>query len=406
VTAAAVLDALGPDARLRTTVETLARQDGLGRVLGDVYLVGRGDPSLSGRFAGGQPRAAFESLAQALLAGGVRRIEGRVVGHEGAFAGPRRGTDWGWEDLTWSYGAEVSALSFEDNTVELKLAPGERPGDPAVLEASPRSAYYEVASAVLTGPAGSAKDLTLVRDAGGNHIRLSGVLPSGESWEGRVALEDPARYAATVFVEVLEARGIRVMGAVDTTSDPLARDARVLATREGPPLADVLKVVNKESQNLYAEMLLRVLGQRVKGEGSVAAGHEAARAFLGRAGVAAETWGLEDGSGLSRSDLASPRGLVALLVAMHRHPHAAAFRDSLAVMGGDGTLKNRLRGTRAEGRVRAKTGTLQRANSLAGYATTEKGDTLAFSIVLNNHTVPGREAVTAIDDIVRALVGS
>ncbi len=404
VTTAAVLDAVGPEARLRTTVETAGRMDGFGSILGDVFLVGRGDPDLSGRFADGNALAPFEEMAEALATAGVRRIEGRLIGHEGAFTGERRGSDWGWEDLTWSYGAEVSALSFGDNVVELKLAPGERAGEPAVLEAAPRSAYWNVVSTVTTAAAASKKDLTLVRDPGSNHIRLSGTLPIGQTWEGKVALEDPARYAATVLAEVLEAKGIHVMGPVATSSDPLPADARVLAVHESPPLAELLKPVNKDSQNLHAELLLRLLGERARGEGSVAAGHEAVRAFLTRLGVPAEPWGLEDGSGLSRSDLVSPHGLVVLLEEMDHHPQAAAFRDSLAVMGVDGTLKNRLKGTAAEGRVLAKTGTLHRANALVGYATTLAGDRLVFSIVVNNHTVPGPEAQSAIDEICRILV--
>jgi PBP4 family serine-type D-alanyl-D-alanine carboxypeptidase len=375
----------------------------MGRILGDVCLVGRGDPNLSGRFASDHVVAAFEELADALRAGGVRRIEGRVVGHEGAFTGDRRGSDWGWEDLTWSYGAEVSALSFNDNTVELKLLPGERALDPVLLETSPRSSYYSVASTAATSPAGAKRDLTLVRDPGSNRIRIMGTLPIGETWEGRVALEDPARYAATVFVEVLEAKGIRVVGPVATSSDSRPAESRVLATHESPTLAEMLKVVNKESQNLHAEMLLRLLGQRTRGEGSVAAGHEAVQAFLARLGVSAD-WGLEDGSGLSRSDLVSPRGLVALLAAMARHPLAAPFRESLAVMGVDGTLKNRLRGTPAEGRIQAKTGTLHLVNALAGYVSRPAGEPLVFSIVVNNHTAPGREAVAAIDEISQLLV--
>jgi len=406
VTTAAILDALGPDARLRTTVETTGRLDGLGRILGDVFLVGRGDPSLfSGPTSGSGAIAPLPELAEALRAAGVRRIEGRVVGHEGAFTGDRRGSDWAWEDLTWSYGAEVSALSLNDNSVDLRLVPGERPGDPAVLEAEPRSSYYAVVSTVATAPAGTKKELTLARDAGGNRIRLAGSLPLGETWEGKVALEDPALYAATVFGELLEARGIRVAGAAATSSEPRPVASRVVAAHDSPPLVEMLKVVNKESQNLHTEMLLRLLGQRAKGEGSVAMGHEAARAFLARMGVPGEGWGLEDGSGLSRSDLVSPHGLVALLVAMDRHPYAEAFKESLAVMGVDGTLKDRLRGTPVEGRILAKTGTLKRANALAGYATTPSGERLAFSIVVNNHTVPGREAVAAIDEIGRALVG-
>jgi D-alanyl-D-alanine carboxypeptidase/D-alanyl-D-alanine-endopeptidase (penicillin-binding protein 4) len=404
VTTTAALDALGPGARVRTTVETAARIDGLGRVVGDVYLVGRGDPSLGGRFSEGRATAALEELAEGLRAAGVRRVEGRLVGHEGEFTGDRRGEDWGWEDLVWWYGAEVSALSFNDGSVHLTAAPGERVGDPVVLDRVPLSSYYQVVSTATTSPAGFKSDLTLVREPGSNRVRLSGTHPLGEKpWEGWVALEDPARYAATVFGEVLEARGVRVTGPIVTSSDPLPAGLRVLAVRESPPLAELLKRINKESHNLHTEMLLRLLGARVKGEGSVAAGHEAVRAFLGRIGVRSEAWSLQDGSGLSRSDVLDPHGLAGLLVAMDRHAHRAAFRESLAVAGADGTLKSRLRGTPAGGRVRAKTGTLRGAHALAGYVDRADGARLAFAIVVNNHTAPGGEAMAAIDDVVVAL---
>jgi D-alanyl-D-alanine carboxypeptidase/D-alanyl-D-alanine-endopeptidase (penicillin-binding protein 4) len=405
VATAAALDALGPDARLLTTVETAGRLDGLGRVLGDVFLVGRGDPNLSGRFEPGGPTAILERLADQLRAAGVRRIEGRLVGHEGAFTGERRGEDWTWEDLVWGYGAEVSALSFNDNAVHLRLLAGEREGDPALVEAAPPSSYYRLESTARTGPTGAESTLVLRREAG-NLIRLSGAYPLGkEPWEGRVALEDPAAYAATVFREVLLARGIPVTGGTATSSDPRPAGARVLASHQSKPLAEIVKVVNKESQNLHAEVLLRLVGAKAGGAGSAEAGHAAALEFLRRQGVMADSWAVQDGSGLSRSDLVSPGELVGLLAAMDRHPHAQAFRDSLAVAGVDGTLKNRLRGTPAEGRILAKTGTLRHVAALAGYVVRQDGQRWAFAVIANHHTNPSREAVAAIDEVCRVLVG-
>jgi D-alanyl-D-alanine carboxypeptidase/D-alanyl-D-alanine-endopeptidase (penicillin-binding protein 4) len=405
VTSAAALDAFGPDARIRTTLESAGRLDALGRILGDVYLVGRGDPGLAaGAGAGGAP-AAFEELADALRASGVRRIEGRLIGHEGLFEGERRGADWTWEDLVWSYGAEVSALSFGDNKVTLTVAAGERVGDPVVVEARPASSYYQVASTATTAAPGGASDLTLARASGSTLIRLSGTHPSGAPPELLgVALEDPARFAITVFAELLQSRGIAVAGPVSTTSEPLPADVRVLAARDSEPLAELLKSVNKRSQNLHSELLLRLLGWRVKGAGSLAAGQAAVRDFLARQHVRYESWSLQDGSGLSRSDILTASGLVDLLAAMDRHPHAAAFRDSLAVAGRDGILASRMRGTRAEGRIFAKTGTLRHVNAIAGYAQAEGGDRLAFAILLNHHTLPAREATAAIDAIAGLLV--
>jgi serine-type D-Ala-D-Ala carboxypeptidase/endopeptidase (penicillin-binding protein 4) len=417
VTTAAALDAFGPDARIRTTVETAGRLDGLGRILGDLYLVGRGDPNLSARFSPGHPTAAFEEMADALVAAGVRRIEGRLVGHEGAFAGDRRGSDWAWEDLAWGYGASVSALSFADNLVNVALTPGERVGDPAVLDVEPDTGCLAVRSSVETAeavaapaptapPAGGGEDVRLEREPGGSDARLTGRLPMGGRWSGRLAVADPARCAAKAFLGVLAAKGIRVMGGVATSREPRPGGTRVLAAHDGPSMAEMIRVVNKESQNLHAETLLRLVGLKVRGEGSAEKGHEAVAELAKRLGVPDEGWGLVDGSGLARTDLLTPRGLVALLAAMDRHPYAAAFRDSLPIAGVDGTLETRLKGTPAEGRVIAKTGTLRLANALAGYVTTLRGERLAFAVVVNNHEGKGREAVAAIDAIAVALASA
>ncbi|HJS58801.1 MAG TPA: D-alanyl-D-alanine carboxypeptidase/D-alanyl-D-alanine-endopeptidase [Vicinamibacteria bacterium] len=400
VTTAAALDAFGSDATVRTTLESAGRLDALGRLLGDVYLVGRGDPLLARPGADG--RTGFDVLADALRDAGVKRIEGRLVGHEGLFKN-RRGEDWEWADLVWCYGAEVSALAWRDNCAALKVGAGEQVGDPVVVDREPESRYYAVVSTATTSPAGSASDLRLERDLGSNLVRLSGTHPLGAEPEKlEVALEDPARYAATAFVEALETRGIRVALGAASALDALPPGARVLAGCDSPPLAEIVKEINKSSQNLYTEMLLRLLGARVKGEGSVAAGREAVADFL-KAHRIGEGASLQDGSGLSRTDLVTPHDLVDLLVAMDRHALSAAFRDSLPVAGVDGTLERRLKGTAAEGRAFAKTGTLRQSNALAGYVHAKSGARFAFSIVVNHHTAPSRDAVEAIDAVVEAL---
>ena len=405
VVTAAALDAFGPDDRLRTKVEAAGRLDGMGRVLGDGYLVGRGDPNLSGRFTDGRITAAFEDLADALKAQGVRRIEGRLIGHEGLFKGDRRGDDWAWGDLVWWFGAEVSALGFNDNSADLKVTPGERVGDPVLVERNPVSSYYRVISTATTSPASMASDLRVDRPLGANVIRIAGTYPLGlKPWENSVALEDPARYAATVFAEVLAAKGIVVAGGVDTSSDAMPGGLRVLAAHDGAPLSEVLKAVNKPSQNLHAEMLLRLLGARLRGEGNVETGQAVVEDFLVRSGVHPERWSLQDASGLSRSDILATHEMVSLLAAMDRHRYAAVFRDSLPIAGVDGTLKNRMKGTAAEGRVLAKTGTLRHVNALGGYVTPRAGDRLVLYIVSNHNTVPSAEVTAAIDEVCNLLV--
>jgi D-alanyl-D-alanine carboxypeptidase/D-alanyl-D-alanine-endopeptidase (penicillin-binding protein 4) len=404
VTTAAALDAFGPDARLRTTVETAGRMDGLGRILGDVYLVGRGDPNLSGRFREGRPTAVFEDMADALREQGVRLIDGRIIGHEGLFAGDRRGEDWSWGDLVWGYGAEVSALSFNDNVATITVTPGEREGDPILVGRVPASAAYEVVSTAVTGARGGARELALRREFGANRIVLSGSVAAGSGPQTlTVAIEDPARYAATVFQEVLAAKGIVVLGGVDTSSLPLPAPMRVLAAHDSEPMAEIIKVVNKESQNLHTEMLLRLLGAKAGGEGTVENGRAAVEEFLRRLGVDAESWAMQDGSGLSRSDLVTAHGMAALLAAMDRHRFAAAFRASLPVAGVDGTLETRMTQPPARGNVVAKTGTIRFVNALGGYVTSRSGERFVLYAAVNHHTAPSSESVAALDAIASLL---
>jgi D-alanyl-D-alanine carboxypeptidase/D-alanyl-D-alanine-endopeptidase (penicillin-binding protein 4) len=404
VATAAGLDVLGKDDRPRTTLETAVPLGPDGLLQGDLFLVGGGDPSLAEPAEPGTV-APLLALADALALQGVHGVS-RLVGNEGLFSGPRRGAGWGWEDLVWWYGAEVSALSYADNCAHLTVSPGARPGDALLVSASPETRYFRVESRAVTSPAGSAPDLKVERELGGNAILLGGTLPQNDApTELRVALEDPARYATTVFREVLERRGIRV-GGIDTTSSPLPPGRRVLAQHDGLPLAQSIRVINKRSQNLHAEMLLRLLGARLKGDGSVEAGLAVVQEFLARQGVAAGDWDLEDGSGLSVQDLVTPHGLADLLAAMARHPDAPVFKASLSVAGVDGSLRNRMKGTAAEGRVFAKTGSVSHVAALAGYVDCRSGCHLAVVVIANDVPGKGQDAQGTIDALCALLAAS
>jgi D-alanyl-D-alanine carboxypeptidase/D-alanyl-D-alanine-endopeptidase (penicillin-binding protein 4) len=401
-TTAAALDAFGPDARFRTTLQSGAAIGADGVLAGDLYLVGAGDPSLSRELAAHPEYGAFELLADGLYQAGVRRVAGALVGADGVFSGERRGADWTWEDLVWWYGAETAGLTFADGSVNLKISPGVRPGDPVRVERHPATDYLRVDSTAVTCAAEALATLTLRRGAR-NTIELSGCLPAGAPLLDRfVAVEDPAAYAAAVCAAALAARGIVVDRGLSATS-VVPGGLRALATYEGAPMAEILKDVNKPSHNARAEMLLRLVGAKVKGAGTVEAGRDAVLAFLGAHGVDTEGWEIADGSGLSRTDLVTAHGYVDLLAAMDKHPQAAVFEDSLPVAGTDGTLKRRLSGPRTSGRVHAKTGTLTHTSALVGYAEPARGDRLAFAILVNHATAPGAVVHDAIDGVVEAL---
>ena len=286
----------------------------------------------------------------------------------------------------------------------LTVAPGEREGDAIVVDRLPATAYYRVVSTAVTGPRGGARELTLKRDLGSTVVRLSGAVAAGSPPQAlTIALEDPARYAATVFAEALAAKGILLAGGVDTTSEPLPAGTRVLAAHDSPPMSEMVSVVNKVSQNLHTEMLLRLLGAQAKGEGSVEMGHAAVDDFLRRLGVPADSWAMQDASGLSRSDLVTAHGMAALLAAMERHRYAAAFRDSLPVAGVDGTLATRMEQPALRGKVVAKTGTIRHVNALAGYVTARSGQRFVFYAAVNHHPGPSSDSVAALDAIAALL---
>ncbi|MBP6704325.1 MAG: D-alanyl-D-alanine carboxypeptidase/D-alanyl-D-alanine-endopeptidase [Vicinamibacteria bacterium] len=405
-TTAAILDAEGPGegAGGSTTLETAGRLDGFGRVLGDLYLIGRGDPNLSDRFEWRREKNPFDQMAKDVREAGITRVEGRVIGYDGLFTDETVPDGWTADDLVWSYGAEVSALSAFDNTLRLRLEPGEVDGDPSRLTALPVTAFLHIDNRVVTSPEGTKANISLSRTLGSRRVVIEGTVPRlGPAWTGGVAIPEPTLFAATLLTEALARLGVTMRDAAATSRVPLPPSLRPLASVRGPAVAEQIRVINKESQNLHAETLLRRLGLAAYKDASVEASLRARESFLKAQGVRFEDNAMYDGSGLSRSDLVTARSLVDLLVAMHRHPQAKAFRDSLPIGGVDGTLKRRMAGTSATGRVFAKTGSLSHVNALAGYVDSVSGRRLAFSIIVNNHTRPSKEATEAVDAICALL---
>ena len=346
---------LGPDARLRTTSRRPAGSTASG-ASSATSTSWAAATRTSRRASRGRATAASRRWPTRSSPAGVRRIEGRVVGHEGAFTGDRRGSDWTWEDLAWGYGAEVSALSFADNLVRRRLAPGEREGDPAVLDVDPdrlrrRLIAVDLDEAAPTAPAPPPRGrfASLRREPGSDAVRLSGPLPIGGEWERRAGGEDPARCAAARFARALEAKGIRVTGGVATAREPLPAGARVLAAHEVATMAEMVRVVNKESQNLHAEMLLRLVGLKAEGEGSGRVGM-GGRCVPEQARRAARRLGARGRLRPRPAPTSSPRAASSpssrRWTATRARPRSATRCRWPAV---DGTLEKRMRGTAGRG---------------------------------------------------------
>jgi D-alanyl-D-alanine carboxypeptidase/D-alanyl-D-alanine-endopeptidase (penicillin-binding protein 4) len=415
---------LGPDHRFQTLVIAEQAPDAAGRVGGDLILYGGGDPSMSGRplpyqkgAAAGQPLAAIDELAAQVAARGARRIDGDLVGDDTAYVWDPYPDGWAQNDTLWEYGAPVSALTVNDNTISLTLKPGARAGDPASITLSPPLEYYQIDNRVRTAGQGERR-IRLGRPAGSRELRIWGTIPrGGEGVTQLLAIDDPALYAALALADALERRGVTVGGRVLARHRPLnqlddpakgtppAPPAGVeLARRQSQPLIEILRVVNKISQNLEAELVLREVGRVRRGVGSREAGIEELKAMLAEAGAAKDDYHFEDGSGLSRLTLITPSLATRLLRFVRSTPNGGEWVKLLPVGGEDGTLASRFEGQPAGRGIRAKTGTLSHVSALSGYAERGGKPALVFSVMVNNYNSPSSEIRRVIDKIGLSLV--
>jgi D-alanyl-D-alanine carboxypeptidase/D-alanyl-D-alanine-endopeptidase (penicillin-binding protein 4) len=394
-TIAAALDRLGPDFRFTTSVYAQTRPDASGKIRGDLIIYGRGDPTFAARFYDGDYYRAIDELAEKIVAAGVRRIEGDLVADESYFDGIPFGSGWEVDDLQWYYGAEISALTINDNSLDLFVKPGKRAGEPGTVTTGPETSLLKIINRTVTAPRGARRKLYVYRPLGENTLEVGGALPEDDpGYTASVSISHPALLFASLLRSALEKRGVKISGKTRTIDAYMRRTAPFdpsslieIAQRQSPPLGQIIAQTLKPSQNLYTELILRALGNATRidpKQSSEEAGIEAVKQFLRKAGIDEDRVQMVDGSGLSRSNLVTATTTVQLLTYMSRHRYAQVFRDALPIAGVDGTLRNRMRGTAAEGNVRAKTGTINNAASLSGYVTTAAGERLVFSLIVNN----------------------
>ncbi len=421
-TTSAALQMLGPDFVFRTTVESDTGPDAQGRV-GDLYLVGRGDPELGPRtfpytYKGPKQPAdtAIQQLAEQVKARGVEEVTGKLVADDSYFIYEPFANNWAADDLQWGYGAPVTALAFNDNSLTLHMRPGPKVGAQGIVSLEPLSDYYTLKVNLETTAAGTQSEIYVERLPGSMELDVWGqiALDAAER-KDTVAIANPPLVAGELLRQALEARGIKVDGPVEVkhltrlqavgSAQPFPKppDRVVLAEHDSPPLSQETKVINKESQNLHAEMLLRTIAHEKKGYGSLTVGLEVLKEFLAQVGIDPNETYFSDASGLSREDLVTPHAIVQLLRYMAQSPNFKVLFDSLPASGQDGTLQNRLEGPRMAGRVHAKTGSVEHVNTLSGYMVLPSGRRLVFSIMANNHPLKDRAGVANVDQVVRVI---
>ena len=426
-TSALALARLGPDYRFSTQIQADRPIDASGTLDGDLFLVGGGDPSLSARpypyqyTPGTAPTAnyslrAIDELADQLVSLGLKRVDGNIVGDDRRYVFEPHPGVWQVGDALSEDGAPISALFIDDNSFALTLRPAATRGSLAQISLAPALEYFSIENRLRT-EAGVKTKIEIQRAPGSHELLIQGVLATSDPGFTEVlAVDDPAQYAAIVLRDALERRGVVIHGQAaalhrfsdqDNESSGNSSTGRkiVFAERTSPPLAELLQVVDKVSQNLHAEILLREAGLRKTGIGSRESGLAELQAFLNNeAGIPKSSYVFTDGSGLSRSSLVTPAAIVRLLAYMYRSSYRDLWISLLPIAGADGTLANRFENHPEARAIHAKTGTLGHVRALSGYVLTAGNDALGFSLLINNYNAPAGELTPILDQIVLALV--
>jgi D-alanyl-D-alanine carboxypeptidase/D-alanyl-D-alanine-endopeptidase (penicillin-binding protein 4) len=428
--AALGLDRLGGDYRFGTPMYAIGSVAGSGTLRGNLVVIGQGDPSWNRERLGTNFWTHFEPFAAILAHAGVRRVTGDLVADATFFRGPPTGSGWAVDDLGDGDAAMISALTLEDNLADARVEPGARIGVRCPYVVSQPGTGLVFGNQTVTVAPGLPAHLECFRTAGGPLIYLRGQLPlGGAGREVDVAVPQPADWFAAALKLALARHGISIGGQARGLAWPEAGtglaaagflttetnglhtiSAVKLGTVYSPPLREVVRDFMKRSQNLETDLLLAHLGEMRRasnappGQTSEEAGLAELGRFLAAIGVAPGEVQFDEGSGLSRNNLATANATVTLLQFMAKHREGDAFMAALPVAGVDGTLSQRFEHTAAAGNVRAKTGTLRWAQVLSGYVTTAAGERLGFSIMLNRFVAaPGHSGDEEIDPIVVML---
>jgi D-alanyl-D-alanine carboxypeptidase/D-alanyl-D-alanine-endopeptidase (penicillin-binding protein 4) len=403
------LERLGPNYKFQTKLLIEGAWSPGQTVVSGLRLVGGGDPNLSGRVFPYQahapatdPLSPLRPFVDAVWAAGIREVDGNVTGVSTRYSGDLYPDGWTVDDVSYGYGAPVSALSLNDTTEQVTVRPG-HPGGAAGLEISPSVGELVILNQVLT-TATPGVDIQVERPLGSNEIVLSGSIGKrSPPWEQDFSVADPAHFAAAALIELLRERGIAVHGTAESdysgTGTNATEASRVIGIRDSVPLSDAIQVINKVSQNLHAEMLLREVAFVTRGSGTLQNGTAERDLFLQQAGFAppAGKLAIADGSGLARQDLVSAQMIVKLLKYMWSQTYRELWLASLPIGGVDGSLEHRFRHIAGAERVHAKTGSLSHVNALSGYLQTASGKWIVFSVLVNGTSAKDSEVRDFVD---------
>ena len=398
------LSLLGPCYRYSTTLCLAGEFNSKKGVLdGDVIIIGGGDPALGSEYFSEHYGDVVGTWVKALKNAGVRRIRGRVAAAESIYDFNPAPDGWAWGDLGYSYGAGVYDINFNDNKYRIFVT-GKSEGEPAVID----SAEVYGRGIKLTGSlisSGRSNRSDIYTAPYSSSATLTGTVPADSSIAMRTSIPDPPLALVRMLDEAMRSEGIDITE--KPVSDRVSTDGKrtlIISVTDSPPLAEIIKVTNNESVNMYAEAIRKHLGYELLGEGTFSAGSTMIRRFLDSIGCEPHASVMLDGSGLSSNNNISALMTVKLLVHMHNSTVAEPFVSSLPMGAVSGTMKNYFLDDVFKERVVAKTGTITSAKSFAGYFTTNSGRRIAFTTFANGFTVPSRMITDNMERIVREII--
>ena len=404
LTAAAALETLGEDYRFTTEVLTDGQLKG-GVLQGDVYLKGKGDPTLL--------KQDFDTLAKNLASKGIKKINGNLIGDDTWYDDVRLSSDINWSDESYYYAAQVSALTaspnadFDAGSVIVEAHANASVGEPATIKVLPKTDVVKIINRSETVASGT-KNITIEREHGTNNVVIEGTVPVGgtvtREW---TAVWEPSYYALDLFRKSLQEQGIKFGGEPQVTLAKTPSEAQLLTSKESMTLKELSIPFMKLSNNAHAEVLAKEMGKVIYGEGSWEKGLQVIKENSSKLGLNMERIMIRDASGMSHINLIPSNEVTNLLVSVQKEPWYQTFLTSLPVAGvGErfvgGTLRNRMKTEPTAGNVKAKTGTLTAVSALSGYATTKDGELLVFSVLINNDLA----AVTPIEDQIATAIAN
>ncbi len=408
LTTAAALLTLGSDFKFETDLyHNGTIQDSV--LNGDLIVAGNGDPTFYTRFFN-DPRDLFFFWADTLKKIGIKKIKGNIIGDDNAFDDNHLGTGWAYDNLDTWYSAEVGALQFNENYIDLKIIPpADISGNAEIIPNIP-SSYFKIVNDLKIN-CDTIISVSVTRPLNDNNITVSGnLLAGGRAIENSPSIHNPTLFFTNVLKETLEAKGIEVEGSAIDCDEIVGWFSNqsgfsLINKHYSPPLKEILKGLMKRSQNMYAETMVRVMGLNKSGIGSFDEGKKVVEEILAGFGIMPGTYTYVDGSGLTRYDYVSPNQIIKILKGMKSTNLWDIWIELFPIAGVDGTLRTRMKGTSAEGNVKAKTGTISNVRGLSGYLTASDGEEIVFSFLVNGHLRSGLETEMITDSVLEMITG-